>query len=111
MHLPFTEGKPLTDKAIGTPVLVSGQNSIKLERASDLPERWLQELIHRHPNCLPMDQIEPGIGRLIPVCMELRLQVGSIDNLLLTPEGNLIMVGVKLWSNPDARRKVVAQAL
>ena len=58
-----------------------------------------------------MDQIEPGIGHLIPVCMELPLSVGSVDNLLLTPEGNLVMVEVKLWSNPEARRKVVAQAL
>ncbi len=58
-----------------------------------------------------MDQIEPGIGRLISVCMELPLSVGPVDNLLLTPEGNLVMVEVKLWSNPEARRQVVAQAL
>ena len=58
-----------------------------------------------------MDQIEPGIGRLIPVCMELPLSVGPVDNLLVTPEGNVVMVEVKLWSNPEARRKVVAQAL
>ena len=58
-----------------------------------------------------MDQIEPGIGRLVPVCMELPLRVGSVDNLFITPEGNLVMVEVKLWGNPEARRKVVAQTL
>ena len=101
----------MNDNATGTPLLVSPDAVTKLVRRTDLPERWLQEQIHRHPTCLPMDQIEPGIGHLIPVCMELPLGVGSVDNLLLTPEGNLVMVEVKLWSNPEARRKVVAQAL
>ena len=95
----------------GTPILVSDGTSAPLHRATDLPERWLQELIHRHPTCLPMDEIEPGIGRLVSVCMELPLRVGSVDNLLITPEGDLVMVEVKLWGNPEARRKVVAQAL
>ena len=58
-----------------------------------------------------MDEIEPGIGSLVPVCMELPLRVGSVDNLFITPEGNLVMAEVKLWANPEARRKVVAQAL
>ena len=58
-----------------------------------------------------MDQIEPSLGPLIPVCMELPLRVGSVDNLFVTPEGNLVVVEVKLWGNPEARRTVVAQAL
>ena len=58
-----------------------------------------------------MDEIEPGIGRLIPVCMELPLRVGSADNLFITPEGNLVIVEVKLWGNPEARRQVVAQTM
>ena len=95
----------------GTPIVVAQGRSTTLSRIRDLPERWLQELIHKHPNCLPMDDIEPGIGRLVPVCMELPLRVGSVDNLLITPEGNLVVVEVKLWSNPEARRAVVAQAL
>ena len=95
----------------GTPIVVAEGRSTTLSRTRDLPERWLQELIHKHPNCLPMDEIEPGIGRLVPVCMELPLRVGYIDNLLITPEGNLVVVEVKLWRNPEARRAVVAQAL
>ena len=79
---------------------MSPDSPTKLDRATGLPERWLQEQIHWNLTCLRMDQIEPGIGRLIPVCMELPLSVG-----------NLVMVEVKLWSNPEARRKVVAQVL
>ena len=105
------KGPKLHDNATGIPILVSGDTSTQLTRSSGRDERWLQELIHRHPACLPMDQIEPGLGRLIPACLELPLRVGYVDNLLLTPEGNLVIVEVKLWRNPEARRKVVAQAL
>lgn len=97
--------------ATGTPIMVSPRESTPLPRATGWSERRLQELIHDHPTCLPLDQIEPGIGRLVPVCMELPLRVGSVDNLFVTPEGNLVLVEVKLWENPEARRKVVAQAL
>lgn len=58
-----------------------------------------------------MDQIEPALGILVPVCMELPLRVGFVDNLFVTPEGNLVVVEVKLWGNPEAHRTVVAQAL
>ena len=34
-----------------------------------------------------------------------------MDNLFITPEGHLVVVEVKLWRNPEARRKVVAQTL
>lgn len=41
--------------------------------------------------------------------MELPLRSGFLDNLLLTPTGNLVVVECKLWRNFDARRKVFAQ--
>jgi hypothetical protein len=41
--------------------------------------------------------------------MELPLRSGYLDNLLLTPSGNLVMVECKLWRNFEARRKVFAQ--
>ena len=97
--------------AAGTPIMVSPQASTPLARVHDWTERRLQELIFDHPTCLPLDQIEPGIGRLVPVCMELPLRVGTADNLFITPEGNVVLAQVKLWGNPEARRKVVAQAL
>ena len=97
--------------AAGTPIMVSPQASAPLRRVNDWNERRLQELIYDHPTCLPLDQIEPGIGRLVSVCMELPLRVGTADNLFVTPEGNLVLTEVKLWSNPEARRKVVAQTL
>jgi len=71
----------------------------------------LQELVHRHPEILPIQEIEPVFTRPVSACRELRTPHGPIDNFLITPEGNLLIVEAKLWRNPEARRKVVAQAL
>jgi hypothetical protein len=46
-------------------------------------EAWLQDLIHRFPQVLPVLEIEPAFGDLVPVCRELPTSVGSIDNLYI----------------------------
>jgi len=76
-------------------------------------EAWLQDLIMRHPSLLPVDQIEPAFNPLVPICRELPMNAGSLflDNLLVTPVGDLALVECKLWRNPQARREVVAQIL
>lgn len=74
-------------------------------------ERWLQELLQRTPDVLPIAEIEPGFERLVPVSMEVPCGSGSIDNLFVTTDGGIVLVETKLWRNPEARRKVVAQAL
>jgi hypothetical protein len=102
----------------GTPVLVRDALSTELVRAPLTPkgggafdEAWLQRLIHDHPSCLPMREIEPGFGPVRSVCMELPTPRGLVDNLAMTSDGDIVMVEAKLWRNPEARRKVVAQAL
>lgn len=101
-----------------TPILVtddSASGTLPLERMhfgdKAKKEKWLQERIHNYPACLPLDQIEPAFGDLIPVCMELSTPHGAIDNLFMTPSGDIVLIEVKLWRNSEARRKVVAQAL
>lgn len=74
-------------------------------------ERWLQTLIQDHPALLPVADIEPGLVPLIPICMELPVPSGFVDNLMLTAEGGIIVVETKLWRNPEARREVVGQVL
>jgi len=75
------------------------------------PESWLQRLIHDHPGCLPVHEIEPGFGELVSAGIEVPTKHGPIDNLLMTPDGDIVLVEAKLWRNPEARREVVAQAL
>lgn len=74
-------------------------------------ERWVQELIHLHPELLPIAEIESAYQPVIPVCMELRTTRGFIDNVFITPNGNLIFAETKLYRNPEARREVVAQVM
>jgi hypothetical protein len=74
-------------------------------------EKWLQKLISRYPNVLPIEQIEPALTPAVPICMELPLASGFVDNLYATPDGDLIVGETKLFRNPAARREVVGQVI
>lgn len=74
-------------------------------------EAFIQDLVFRFPNSLPVEQIDRTFSPLIPVCCELRTPAGPLDVLYVTPEGRLVILEAKLWRNPEARRKVVAQIL
>ncbi len=101
--------------AQGTPVIIKGDHKGALERIylgkSNFDERWLQQLISEYPSILPIREIEPAFSTPISVAMEVSTGHGFIDNVFLTSDGNIILVEVKLWSNVESRRKVVAQAL
>ena len=91
--------------------------SLALQRVEFKPkgdgfnEAWIQNLIAANPSILPIVDIEPAFTPAISVCTELPLPSGFLDNLLVTPKGDLIAVECKLWRNPQARREVVAQIL
>ena len=74
-------------------------------------EAWLQKLVQSCPEVLPVDEVEPGFGKLIPVAMEVPCSQGSIDNVFLSSDGDIVICELKLWRNPQARREVVAQSL
>jgi hypothetical protein len=74
-------------------------------------EAWLQHLIMKHPEILPVDQIEPAFADLVAICTELPTPSGFVDNLFVTPTGNLAIIECKLWRNPEARREVTAQII
>jgi hypothetical protein len=102
----------------GSPVWIGGgggETAIPLERVmlgkGHYSGAWLQQLIFDQPDLLPMGMIEPGFGTLIAAAREIRCGHGYIDNLYLTPAGDIVLVETKLWANAQARREVVAQAL
>lgn len=74
-------------------------------------EKWLQKLLHEFPQTLPVRDIDPGFGGLVPVGLEIPTSAGSIDNFFVTNDGDLAIVECKLWRNPEARREVVAQII
>ncbi|WP_171327064.1 hypothetical protein [Halovulum dunhuangense] len=80
-------------------------------RDDDYSEHWLQSLVQECPRLIPTEEIDAGLNGLIPVCMELPTPAGPVDNLFLTPDGNVVLVECKLWRNPEARRAVVAQII
>ncbi len=74
-------------------------------------EKWLQALVARQPQVLPIQDIELAFTPAVFVCTELPVGSNSLDILLATPQGKLIAVECKLWRNPEAKRKVIAQAI
>ena len=101
------------------PLIISTQGtSTALERIplgqgaeGSFPEAWLQNALFTHPQCLPLREIDPHIGDLIPVCTEIETGAGPADILYITRTGQIVLVETKLWRNPEARRAVVAQIL
>lgn len=74
-------------------------------------EAELQQLLHEHPACLPIAEIDSLFANPVPICMELSTRAGPIDNLMVTPSGLPVLVECKLWRNPEGRREVVGQIL
>ncbi|OVE78712.1 hypothetical protein BVY01_04620, partial [bacterium I07] len=74
-------------------------------------EKWIQDICYRYPNTLPVDEIEPTFGGLIPICQELSTKSGFIDLVYVNESGFITIGECKLWRNPEARRKVVGQLL
>jgi hypothetical protein len=74
-------------------------------------EEWLQRLLFRHPESLPIAEIDASFSGLIPLCMELDTNAGPIDAVFVTPSGRLALLETTLWRNPEARREVIGQIL
>lgn len=96
--------------------LDSSDQALRLERLSlrsngSYDEAWIQTFIDQHPEALPIGEIEPAFWPAKSCCMELPLRSGYVDNLFVTPLGDLIMVECKLWRNVEARREVIAQVI
>jgi len=98
-----------------TPVVVQGNQAIRLQkvllRENIYNENWIQDLCFNNPTLVPVDEIEPSFGGIIPICKELNTASGPCDLLYLNEQGFITIGECKLWRNPEARRKVVGQIL
>lgn len=85
---------------------------LSLQTSTDqLSEADIQALVHKHPGCLPIAEIDPMFSGPVPICTELNTPAGPIDIFLVTPSGLPVLVECKLWRNPEGRREVVGQIL
>ncbi|SDC40488.1 hypothetical protein [Belnapia rosea] len=97
------------------PVLLpnGGGNAVALlpYRQGIKDEAEIQMLVHEHPSCLPIGEIDPMFLGPVAICRELQTPAGPIDNFMVTPSGLPVLVECKLWRNPEGRREVVGQIL
>ncbi len=100
-------------RATGIPYKRTGEKFTKLERLSfkndDYDENFIQGIIEKCPDLIPFAEVNSNLGKFTNLCREYQTKSGYIDNLLLGENGEICIVETKLWSNVDARRKVVAQ--
>ena len=100
-------------------MIVSGGRPAALQRLSlgsadhkgEEREAFIQNLVHDHPEVIPMADIAPPFMPLVSVCKELPTSAGFLDNLWVTPDGGIVLGECKLFRNPEARRQVIVQAL
>jgi hypothetical protein len=98
--------------AYGTPLLIKKDNTVTtINKVNEFDELTIQKIIFNHPSCLPISDIDEAYNPVIPVCMELNLGGKYMDVFMVSPNGELTIIETKLWRNPEARRKVVAQIL
>jgi hypothetical protein len=96
-------------------MLIENDEAVALDRLpfgeKSYTESWLQDLLWDHPSLLPVAEIEPIFDGLLPVAWELQTGCGLVDLLFINSDGMITIVETKLWRNPEARRKVVAQII
>ncbi|NOT36593.1 MAG: DUF4268 domain-containing protein [Saprospiraceae bacterium] len=97
--------------AYGKPLLINNGNINTLRKIESIDELTIQDLVYQIPESLPISDIDESYNPVIPVCKELNTPAGAIDIFMITPNGDLVIIETKLWRNPEARRKVVAQIL
>jgi len=98
--------------AYGKPILISEDNKIiEINKINSFDEEYIQNIVFEFPSCLPISDIDEAYNPIIPICKELNTPVGPLDILMITPLGELAIIETKLWRNPEARRKVIAQIL
>ena len=83
----------------GVPLLLpSGSSSaepLKLlarQGADAASEAYIQALVHEHPTCLPIAEIDAMFSGPVPICTELNTPAGPMDNFMVTPSGLPVLV-------------------
>ena len=59
-------------------------------------EAWLRDTLFDHPELLPVRDVDPSFGPLIPLCKELRTEAGPLDIAYINQHGRLTLVECKL---------------
>ena len=67
-------------KQHSNPIIIQNGIVQSLEKlslgSSEYDESWIQELCFENPTLLPLNEIEPTFGGMIPICKELSTKSG-----------------------------------
>jgi len=74
-------------------------------------ETELQKLLAESPNLIPAQDMREGSGQLIAVVREVNLDIGYVDFLGFSAEGEIAVIECKLANNPEVKRIVIGQVL
>lgn len=94
-------------------ILVESGKRLAFRRSSQnrFEEKELQDLISAHPAILPIGDIESGWEHAVSLGTEIASGGGPMDVLLINAQGRITIVETKLFRNPEAKRKVLAQVI
>jgi hypothetical protein len=71
----------------------------------------LVKLLAESPDLIPAQDLREGAGELIAVVREVNVEIGFIDFLGFSAEGEIAVIECKLAYNPEMKRKVIGQVL
>lgn len=83
----------------------------KVNSAAYTNESELQKLLAEDPALIATDEINSQAGEMVVAFREFPLSIGSVDLLGFSAEGDIFVVECKLASNPQIKRRVIAQVL
>ena len=105
----------MRNRSIKPMFVIPGTTARQLERLPRIhktfDEGFLQEMLAKHPELLPVSEMVDDVGSLLCIGREVSVSAGSIDNLYLSTAGYPVIVETKLWRNSEARREVLSQTL
>jgi hypothetical protein len=67
-------------------------------------EAYIQSLVHEHPACLPIAEIDAMFTGPVPICTELNTPAGPIDYFMVTPSGLPVLNG-RRWRLPGMQTR------
>ncbi len=96
-----------------SPVLVKNNTVQAVEHveSSEYNEAFIRDLCFENPNLIPISEIDTKASSLISLCTEMSIKSGFCDVLFIDQNGIITIVECKLFKNPEAERKVIAQLL
>ena len=105
------------ERAVRTAFFVSAGGVDNLKRVpfmeSDLDESWIRHLLESNPSMLPAGEISTDYSPLICIGSNLEIATdggtGTIDNLLISPSGHIVITKAALFRNQVSRQATISQ--